>query len=247
MNQVTLAVFANLALFCLGYLLFGSLNTSIILSHKYRNDDIRNHFSKNAGATNSLRAYGKKFALTVFLIDSFKTSLPVIIFATLCNHVFPTYAHTYKLFPQLIGFGTVVGHCFPIYFKFKGGKGVACATGLLLSTNIVLFLIAAVTFFCIAFTKKMVSLASIMSAVSVLPFALFPWMVQGELGWWLNVKFYSPGFLPNEPWWFINGLVVLLAAILVIVMHHSNIKRLLQKKEKPLNLKEVGVKNNNQN
>nr|WP_307909185.1 glycerol-3-phosphate acyltransferase [Mycoplasmopsis bovis] len=71
----------NLALFLVGYLLLGSFNTSIILSRRVKNDDIREHNSKNAGATNSLRTYGTKFALAVFAADVLKTLIPILIIA----------------------------------------------------------------------------------------------------------------------------------------------------------------------
>nr|WP_307920212.1 glycerol-3-phosphate acyltransferase [Mycoplasmopsis bovis] len=129
----------NLALFLVGYLLLGSFNTSIILSRRVKNDDIREHNSKNAGATNSLRTYGTKFALAVFAADVLKTLIPILIIAAIVNHIqaVKEFSLISYISPQAIGLGVVLGHIFPIYYKFKGGKGAACTVGLIISINII--------------------------------------------------------------------------------------------------------------
>ncbi|EGV00037.1 membrane protein [Mycoplasmopsis columbina SF7] len=231
------AILLNLAFFLLGYFFVGSLNTSIIISRFFKGDDVRKYHSKNAGATNTLRTFGVNTALIVFVIDFLKTFLAVIILAALMNGPLIQLGLKYYISPQVIGFGTIVGHIFPCWFKFKGGKGIACSTGLLLGTNLILFIIGVSVFFIVVLVKRIVSLASISTAAIVVPFAFIPWMTQGSLGSWLNFVILNNSLTTLSPYWYVTPIIILLSAILVISMHHSNIKRLLNKTEKPLGKK----------
>ncbi|KKB27032.1 Glycerol-3-phosphateO-acyltransferase [Mycoplasmopsis meleagridis] len=237
MYNVGLSLLYNIIFFLVGYIFIGSLNTSIILSKWKRKDDVRNYHSKNAGATNSLRTYGKKFALIVFLIDFFKVILSVLIAALIIN--LAINKSNYKVFvsPQIIALGIIIGHIFPCWFKFKGGKGVACSAALILTINLVAFLIAALIFWSIALTKKIVSLASISVALATIPFIFIPWMTQGILGFWINNVAFNPYLTPLSKFWFISPLIYLIASLLVVIMHYENIKRIINGKEKQLKIK----------
>ncbi|APJ38236.1 glycerol-3-phosphate 1-O-acyltransferase PlsY [Mycoplasmopsis pullorum] len=205
----------NFAIIIFGYLV-GSVNTSIIMSNRYKNDDIRNHNSKNAGATNSLRTYGKKFAFIVLIIDILKTYLVVLIvrYAIVYTIKAPFIG---SVVPTLAGLACVIGHMYPLFFGLKGGKGVACSVGLFLSINVALYPIAAFFFFGLIFWKKYVSLASIATAILIVPFCFIPWFIEGPLG-----------FLNNPTnHWFVPGIVMSLSSALVVYSHRSNIKRLL--------------------
>ncbi|QBF34763.1 glycerol-3-phosphate acyltransferase [Mycoplasmopsis phocirhinis] len=238
LTTITIIVFLNLALIVLGYFI-GSLNTSIIMSKKLKKDDVRNYFSRNAGATNSLRTYGKKFALIVFAIDFLKVIIPTVIFAALQNHLFSDLNDQYWISPQSIGFGIIIGHCFPIFFGFKGGKGVACSSAFILTINPVLWLIAFVVFFAIILIFKKVSLASILTSTIIVPLIFIPWFIQGISGYWLNfINFSNSIALTNlQPYWYVSPIYFLMVAILVISLHHSNIKRLLNGSEPKLGIK----------
>lgn len=214
------SIVANLSALLLGYL-WGSLNTSIILSKKYKNDDVRNHYSKNAGATNSLRAFGKKFAFVVLIIDIAKTVLAVYS-AYFISYAWQSNYSQIMFFPILAGVGTVFGHVFPVFFGFKGGKAVACSVGLLISINITLFFIAALIFFGSLYLKKMVSLSSILTATVMIALMYVPWIVTGILA-------VTAG--QNNPYWWINSLIATVPLILLIISHHSNIKRLIKGEE----------------
>ncbi|WP_246051798.1 glycerol-3-phosphate acyltransferase [Mycoplasma nasistruthionis] len=169
------SVLFNIFLVVFGYII-GSLNTSIIVG-KILKKDPRDYHSKNAGATNSLRVFGKKIAIMILMIDVIKTISVVAIGYGLtywCNLAtsidqngsvvgvygigLPPYwegLRTIYGLPLLAGLGTVIGHIFPIFFGFKGGKGVASSLGLLISYNIIFLPIAAVFFFGLIFEKDM--------------------------------------------------------------------------------------------
>lgn len=239
--NVMYSILINLALFLVGYLLLGSFNTSIILSRRVKNDDIREHNSKNAGATNSLRTYGTKFALAVFAADVLKTLIPILIIAVIVNHIqaVKEFSLISYISPQAIGLGVVLGHIFPIYYKFKGGKGAACTVGLIISINIILFLIAFIIFLLIVGITKIVSLGSITVAFSLLLFVWMPWMVQGPVGYWPNAVEYANRFIPLSNYWFVSPIIYTLCALLVVVSHRDNFKRLINKTERKFSVKKV--------
>ncbi|WP_036431587.1 glycerol-3-phosphate 1-O-acyltransferase PlsY [Mycoplasmopsis cricetuli] len=214
------SIIANLATFLIGYL-WGSLNTSIILSKLSKNDDVRNHYSKNAGATNSFRAYGKKFALIVLIIDIGKTVLAVYLAYFLSFAWQNSNAIVY--FPILAGVGTTIGHVFPVFFQFKGGKAVACSVGLLIATNIVLWPIAALIFFGSLYIKRMVSLSSLLTAAVMIVLLFIPWFVTGFLA-------ITQGQNINHHW-YLNSIITIAPLLLLIFAHRSNIKRLINKSE----------------
>lgn len=229
----------NLVFVIFGYLFIGSLNSAIILSNRYKNSDIREHNSKNAGATNSLRTYGLKFALFVYFIDFFKTIIPVYILSALCQSAWPEFNKIYFISPQSLAFGTVLGHCWPIWFKFKGGKGVACSSAFMLAINPVLFLIAATVFFSTVSMSKKVSLGSIICSALFPIITFIPWFTQGITGFWMNNIQYSDVITIESlsEYWFVSGIYSLITAIIVISLHHRNIKRLIRGEERKISFK----------
>ena len=185
---------------CVAGYLIGSINFAIILSKKY-NDDVRAHGSKNAGATNMLRTYGKKAALLTFLGDFLK-AIVVCFIGRLCFGIIGAY---------LAGLFCVLGHVFPIFFKFKGGKGVSTTAGVMLACDGPTFLIIFVLYFGVFLTSKFVSAASVMSAL------MYPFI--------LNVL---NKLLPEI--YRVDGFCILLAmaiSIVVVVKHIDKIKRIL--------------------
>lgn len=223
----------NFLILIIGYFI-GSFNISILMSKKIeeKGKDIRNRNSGNAGATNSLRTYGKKFAFLVFIFDFLKCFIPTIILVSIFNHAIYTYVDEYKLFSHLIALGVVIGHILPIYHKFKGGKGVACSVGFVAAINPIIFIIAAILFFTIYFIWKYVALASILTAILVIPFIFIPWIILEFSGAWLNVFKFIPGNMYK--FWYVQGIIFTIAMIFVITSHHSNISNLIHKKESKL-------------
>ena len=138
-----------------GYLL-GSLSFSILLSQSHYKDDIRNHGSGNAGMTNMLRTFGKWAAVLVFAGDFFKGTGAVLIGRALAGE-------TGGLLAALCA---VVGHLFPLYFGFRGGKGVSTAAGCILGLYPPVLLVLLPLFLAIVFVSRYVSLGSLVVAAA---------------------------------------------------------------------------------
>ena len=201
----TIAMMFGTALLC--YLL-GSLNTSIIASRLVFGDDVRRHGSGNAGLTNMLRTYGVKGAVLTLVGDILKTALSVVVGGLLLGLQYQG--------PFAVGFGgylgvffCMLGHTFPVYYRFKGGKGVLCAAvGLGILTPVVMGVCLLVFAIIVAFTRY-VSLGSIVSA------AMYPLF--------LNVLFKV--FYTSTPPAHVM-LISFAAAVMIIWMHRTNIVRL---------------------
>ncbi len=187
--------------------LIGSINPSIIISRKIYKEDIRSYGSGNAGATNTLRTYGKKMAVLILALDMIKAALAVI---------FGTLLLTREIGGAIAAFFVVFGHMFPIYYKFKGGKGVACTAICILILAPATFPIILAVFIVIALLSRFISLASIISAM------LFPF---------LSYVFYPLKGGTTLSAFFIGALVVF--------MHRENIKRLLEGKESKFSFKKT--------
>lgn len=212
-------VLINLSFLLFGYLI-GSANTSVILSKYWKKNDVRDHFSQNGGATNSLRVFGKNFALIVLLIDVAKTFSSVYL-CFLISALIP-WKNTYTFLPLLAGLGCILGHVWPVFFKFKGGKGVACTIGFIIAIDILLLPIGALIFLGIYFKTKYVSLASIVSGVfMILYVGAFAYLLTDFGTQFTN--WYSP--------WYSSLLIYLVVAFLIVFMHRTNIQRLIKGKE----------------
>lgn len=181
-----------------GYLI-GSINLSIVLSRK-KGKDIREQGSGNAGATNTLRTMGKKTAAIVLLFDILK-GVVVVLLAKLMSGL----AQDPNLFIQLAAIAVIVGHNFPIYYGFKGGKGVATSLGVITVINPLSAVICLLFAIVLMVITKMVSLSVMLAAV------LFP----------ILIIFFAPNY-------FIFALVIVL---LLIYRHRANIKRIVSGNE----------------
>ncbi|WP_114777405.1 glycerol-3-phosphate 1-O-acyltransferase PlsY [Botryobacter ruber] len=194
--------------------LIGSICTAVWLGKSYYGIDIRQHGSGNSGATNTFRVLGKKPGTIVMLIDIFKgwaaTSLANLLV------VFSAIEADNLIFYQLImGALAVVGHIFPVYEKFKGGKGVATLLGMMLAIQPEVALLCTVIFVIVLFTSKYVSLGSMIAALA------FP------------VLMLLPRFSPDNPILIIFGFVLF---AVVVLTHRKNINRLLHGEESKANI-----------
>ena len=153
-----------ITLLILSYLT-GSIPTSIIVSRVAKNIDIREHGSGNAGATNVYRILGWKYALIVLSLDIFKAWLPTAIYAT---KIFLSISIPDIGFIQILcGFSAVLGHTYPIFAGFKGGKGVGSLIGVLLALFPFAFPLCLIVAIFVVVTTGYVSLGSIFAAISL--------------------------------------------------------------------------------
>ncbi|MBS7297574.1 MAG: glycerol-3-phosphate 1-O-acyltransferase PlsY [Eubacteriales bacterium] len=202
--------------------LIGSVNPSIILSKALAGEDIRSYGSGNAGATNMLRTYGKKMAIATLLLDILKGVIAVLA-AHLVDDLLLCYIPTTNEFskhivgslPYIAGLFVALGHNFPVFFGFKGGKGVATGLGVLLTLNWQVGLICLVVAVSIMAISRYVSLGSIIGA-GLFPILLLAFSLEsGEID--------------------IFSIILAIAlAVLIIARHHSNIGRLMRGEENKL-------------
>ena len=170
--------------------------------------DIRKHGSGNAGTTNALRTLGWTAGVITFIGDCLKCVLAVVVV-----HLLFGQNENIALLSMYAGMGAVLGHNFPFYLKFKGGKGIAATAGLVLSTNPIMFLSVALIFAAIVLTTRYVSLGSI---VIMIVFVIEV-VVYGQNG----------GFQLAQPQLYELYAVVVFLAGMAIYRHRANIKRLL--------------------
>ena len=197
-----------------GYLC-GLFQTGYIYG-KLHGIDIRSYGSGNSGSTNALRVMGKKAGLTVFVGDFLKTVIPCFITRLLFKDQ-PELMYVYMLYT---GLGVILGHNFPFYLGFKGGKGIAATAGLLLAVNPKVALVAMVTFIIVVGVTRYVSLGSI---ILVVIFGI-GMVVQGEV---------FGTTLSQSQQYELYALSVFLM-VLAVYKHRENIKRLCNGTENKL-------------
>ena len=210
-------------LICLviGYL-FGLIQTGYIYG-KMNHVDIRKHGSGNAGTTNALRTLGWKAGVITFVGDCLKCVLAVV----LVRLIFANNGNV-ELLAFYAGLGAVLGHNFPFYLNFKGGKGIASTAGLILAVNPVMFLIIAIVFIAIVLITQYVSLGSLVIIVMFVSQIV----IYGQMG----------GFhLTNMELYEFYAIAVVLAA-LAFWRHRANIKRLLSGTENKTDVRKIGKK-----
>lgn len=207
-----------IAVAILSYLL-GSLNFGVILSKGIEKDDVREHGSGNAGTTNMLRNYGKKLAIFTILGDMIKVAIAIglsfliVKLTNVYDLISEANVDADMLIKSFSGFFCVLGHIFPCFFKFKGGKGVATAGGMVFIVDWKIALILLTIFIIIVAVTKYVSLGSIIIAL------LYPILIY---------LFYKSLVLT---------IIASIFTLIVIVAHRSNIKKLINHSENKINLK----------
>ena len=196
--------------------LIGSVNFSIIISKKMAGFDVREKGSGNAGTTNMLRSVGKKAAALTLLCDVLKGVVAILI-AILAGKIIQNLDKA--LLVQLAGIAVILGHTFPIFFQFKGGKGVATSLGVLLMVNWQIGLI------CLVFALLLIALTQMVSLGSVAAAILYPVLVM----------FINTNYTVSEGSSYLIFAIIL--AVLVVFNHRANIKRLLEGKENKISFK----------
>ena len=201
-----------LTIILLGYLI-GSIPTAVWVGKSFRGIDIREHGSKNAGATNTFRVLGKRFGWLVLIVDVSKG-----ILAACLPHFFSYMLEGYKdefLILQLCGsFSAVFGHVFPIFAQFRGGKGVATSLGIVIGINPYAALVCLAIFLIVFLSSRYVSLGAIISALCF-PFVSY-FMIQEDAR--------------------IMIVFTVVLGVMVILAHRKNIDRLWKGEENKMNL-----------
>ena len=193
--------------------LVGSLSFAVIVSRTMGLNDPRTYGSKNPGATNVLRSGSKAAAIVTLLLDAFKGWLPVMLVKW--------FGAAYGLGEgtmAMVGLAAFLGHLFPVFFRFAGGKGVATALGVLLATSWILGLATGVTWLVIAYAFRYSSLASLVAAV----FAPVYYVFGDGLAWPMDKSIV---------------LSTAIMSLLLIWRHAENISRLLKGTESKLGSK----------
>lgn len=195
--------------------LIGSINFSVIISKKIAGFDIREKGSGNAGSTNMLRSVGKKAALITLGCDILKGIVAILI-AIIINMIAEDSTNP-AILVQIAALCVVVGHTYPIFFEFRGGKGVATSLGIIILVNWQIGLICLVFALVLIALTRMVSLGSISAAILFAVLTIF-----------------LPDHFLVEGNYIIFGILL---ATLVIFNHRTNIKRIMEGNESRINFK----------
>ena len=202
--------------------LFGSMNSAIVVCRIMHGKDIREYGSKNAGLTNVLRTFGKPTALIMLIVDLVKGMAAVFICRALANHFDVEVLSNPLFISYLAGVLVIVGHIFPCYYGFRGGKGVLLTATTLLAIDPLTCGIALLVFIITVSITKYVSLSSILGAITYPVCTIISQTIRDS-------DKYA------KPWQ--NTLFALAIAVLIIVKHHENISRLLSGTENKLSFK----------
>lgn len=190
--------------------LLGSISFSVIFTKKFAGFDVREKGSGNAGSTNVLRTAGKKPAILTLICDILKGVVAILV-AYLMGKIANADVWSSALLIQIAGVCVVLGHTFPVFFGFKGGKGVATALGVLLVTNWQIGLI------CLVFALVLMALTRIVALGSIAAAILFP----------VLCFFITNNFLVGDESTRMTYLVFgIIMAVIVIFNHRSNIQRM---------------------
>lgn len=237
MDIILYNIIAILLSLIFGYF-FGSIPTGVILCRLFYGKDPRDFGSKNSGGTNVGRVFGMKIGAATIILDAFKTIFPMIIvyiilkFADLNGIFFNNFGenlfHNGLTMLIVAPLGATLGHCWPIFAQFKGGKAVASFAGFAIATCWLTFGLSLIAFIITLKISKHVSLSSIIGSVVAM---LGAWIlfVISVFAPNLNTNFAFWGF-GIEPFWVVASLEFAIAstliAVILVIRHISNIKRL---------------------
>jgi acyl phosphate:glycerol-3-phosphate acyltransferase len=196
----------ELLVIMLAYLI-GSIPTALIISRQFFGIDIRDYGSGNMGATNTFRVMGSKYGTIVMVCDILKGMLAVSLFNFLPHYLHNEWDRTNLMVG--LGLAAVLGHVFPIFAQFKGGKGVATLFGMILAVQPVIALSCVGVFLLVLFLTRYVSLSSIIAGVALPIFVLWIWNE--------DVVIYR--------------IFAVLVGCLVILTHQKNIVKILRGNE----------------
>ncbi len=210
--------FAYSAGACVLAYLLGSISFAVIVSRLFGLSDPRSYGSKNPGATNVLRSGSKGAAVLTLLLDGLKGWVPVVLVRW--------FGRDYGLEEgtvALVGLAAFLGHLYPVFFQFKGGKGVATAAGVLIGVSWILGAATLLTWIIVAYASRYSSLASLVAAV----FAPLFYLLGDRAAWYVDGKIL---------------LAIFVISALLVYRHRENILKLLKGQESRLGGNKVGSK-----
>ena len=199
--------------------LLGSVNTAIVISKVFYRDDIRNHGSGNAGLTNMLRTFGMKAAAFTLVGDMLKTAIAIGVTGTLLGFYYVSGISWGDGYCYVAGVFAVLGHIFPVYYNFKGGKGVLATATIALILSPIPFAILLLVFVGLVARTKYVSLGSVVSVV------FYPVVIHA---------YFAVFNLP------IAGLIsasAIALAMLIVWCHRGNLQRISDRTERKISFK----------
>ena len=216
--HITLVYYVFLALCAIVPYLLGSFNTAVFVTKRLVGEDVREKGSGNAGLTNTNRVYGARVALFVLLGDGLKALLSVL-FAGLLFGMQYVFGFACSSIPYMAALFCVIGHVFPVFYRFKGGKGVLCTfvSALVLSPLVTLILFA--IFALILVTTKYVSLGSVIAGV------MYCFVLNRMMGLF---SLFPDGLIT---------LSTIAMGLLIVWCHRENIKRIMNKTESKFSFK----------
>jgi glycerol-3-phosphate acyltransferase PlsY len=194
------------SIFVFGYFL-GSIPFGLILTKISGLGDIRKIGSGNIGATNVLRTGNKKIALFTLLLDGGKGAVAIYLITIILTKVFDNNFYMLGFYQCTVAISAVVGHCFPIWLRFKGGKGVATGFGVILSLNLNIGIVALLIWVLIAKVFKISSMSALI-AYFLIPILMF--------------------YFETENIYFLSSFII---SLICFVQHRENIKRLINRNE----------------
>lgn len=210
--------------------LIGAIPNGLIIGKIFRKIDIREHGSKNIGTTNSIRVLGKKLGFATFFLDVFKGAFIIIIVKYILE---PNNIWTSPIDPIFFGAAAIIGHAFPIYIGFKGGKAVATSLGVVLSLTPLPAILCLIVFVLFLYSTGYVSLGSSFAAITVV-----------TSSWILNVFGSDSGIFLQKPGLLLCILYSILGT-LILVKHKKNYSRLLNGTENNFKKKKKAQKETN--
>jgi len=185
--------------------LIGAVPFGLLIAQRVSGIDLRQFGSGNIGTSNAVRAMGRRWGFVVFLLDFLKGLLPVLA----CRWLVGEHEGTLHLLQVLTGTSAVVGHCYPIYLSFRGGKGVATGCGAIIAIDWQIFLCGGVVWLVTRLSTRYAGLASIMMGLT---FPIATWVIDRIYG------LHRPELLVGS----------LLLTLLILVRHRSNMGRMLK-------------------
>jgi glycerol-3-phosphate acyltransferase PlsY len=202
--------------------LLGSIPWALIVGKLVKGIDITEHGSKNMGATNAFRVLGFKYGLLVFALDALKGGIILFIMK---HNFFNFDLGDFIIHPLSYGACAFLGHLFPIFAKFKGGKGMATASGIVLFYHPIAFTAGLITFIIVIITTRFVSLSSCVTAIAVLITSFFfkdnYYITIGDI----TITYFSQ--------------ILIFICIFLIVKHIPNFKRIINHTESKINFKAI--------